>query len=91
MAGLATPRMAALRPGQSPPLVRMPMQRARLVEGKSNLRKDYSIPPNTEIPRTKFQEPRTQIPFFGIWFLEFVYLPSGIKRNPINNVKASMG
>src|SRR5260370_36148141 len=33
MAGLATPRMAALRPGQSPPLVRMPMQRARLEDG----------------------------------------------------------
>ena len=31
MAGLATPRMAALRPGQSPPLVRMPMHFAWVI------------------------------------------------------------
>src|SRR5205823_1723983 len=30
MAGLTTPRMAAFRPGQSPPLVRMPTTRVRL-------------------------------------------------------------
>jgi hypothetical protein len=33
-AGLTTPRIAAFKPGQSPPLVKMPMHRARLEDAK---------------------------------------------------------